>query len=134
MRRRGLEVPPAAERGLDGARGSPRSLVAGDARDPRPGQDGAHVGERVAPGVVVDGSDEDEVGVGRARGIAAARDQRGRGSALAGGPQRELGDALVPPSREIAMEMPPERGSRAACRAPGAPRPGPRAPRGGTSR
>ena len=91
VRRGRFEVGAALEGRLDGARGSARGLVAGDARDPCPGQDGAHVGERVAPGVVVDGSDEDEVGVGRARGIGAGRDQSGRGSVRAGGLQRELG-------------------------------------------
>ena len=39
----------------------------------------------------MDGGDEDVVGVGRARGIGAGRDQRGPGSALAGGLQREPG-------------------------------------------
>ena len=91
VRRGRFEVGAARQRRLDGACGRSRRLVAGDARDPRPGQDGAHVGERVAPGVVVDRSDEDEVGAGRARGIGAGRDQRGRGSALAGGLQREPG-------------------------------------------
>ena len=76
--------------------GSARGLVAGDAGDPCPGQDGADVGERVTPGVVVDGSDEDEVGVGCTRGIGTGRDQSGRGSVRAGGLQREAGRSGPP--------------------------------------
>ncbi len=91
MRRRRSKVGAALEGRLDGARGGRGGLVAGDARNPRPGQDGAHIGERVAPGVVVHGGDEDEIGARRARGGGAGGDQAGRGAALAGRLQREAG-------------------------------------------
>ena len=86
-----FEVGSAFQGRLDDADGRIRRLVAGNAGDPCPGQDGAPIGERVAPGVVVDRSDEDEVGVGYTRGVGAGRDQAGRGSVRAGGLQGELG-------------------------------------------
>ena len=48
----------------------------------------------------MDGSDENEVGAGRTRGIGTGRDQSGRGSVRAGGLQREAGRSGPPVMRD----------------------------------